>query len=204
MFGISCQIIICIRMKRRGGRTEVNRFTPETQTSCVTRFMNRTTYIGLTAMPSIEILSRIEAGIGSCERSTFGVLRTSSRESTFSPRLTSEIRKRKTGRARACCSRKLVKAFSSYEVRMVTEKGNAPYRTLLPSNATHTACTSSPVRHPTLQRGRVTLPRAQCRLHTFVHQRLDLGLSLLKRAEPVLRASRLLPPGKRAGQRSGR
>ena len=138
-------------------RTEVNRFTPETQTSCVARFIDRTTYIGLTVMLSIEILSRIEAGIGSCEKSAAPPLSTSSRESTFSPRLTSEMRKAKMGSASACCVQDVGECIVSYGVRITIGDGNAPYRRLLPSNARHIACTSSLVRCPVPQKGIMTL-----------------------------------------------
>ena len=135
------------------GRTEVNRFTPETQTSCVARFINRTTYIGLTVMLSIGILSKIEAGIGSCEKSVTPPLSTSSRESTFSPRLTSEMRKEKIGSASACYPRDVGECIVSFMLR----SGNVPYRRLLPSNVRHIACTSSLVRYPVPQKGIVRL-----------------------------------------------
>jgi hypothetical protein len=151
-------------------------------------------------MPSIGILSNIDAGIGSCEKIAPRPLSVSSRASAFRPRLTSQMRKEKIGSARACCSSNFGKGIASFGFRMT----NAPYRTLLPSNAHHTACTSSPVRYLAPQRGRVTLRESRCRSRTFVHQQLDPGLFLLKMAGPVLRVWQLLLPRRQAGRRSGR
>jgi len=146
------------------------------QTRYVTRFINKMTYNGLTAMPSIGILSKIEAGIGSCEKSEVPPPSTSSRESTFSPWMMSGMRGARNGSASACCASDVGEYVVSNGLRITLWAWDAPYRRLLPSNARHTACMSSLVRYPVSQRGIVTLRGAQYRWRTSWNERLDLGL----------------------------